>query len=978
MFKKITRRMIFSLLLVFFLSVGFAWVLSSVAMASVKINPIEDVRLVADPTVVTIIPDAGQNKFYGDADPVFTFTNDGDLDAEDFTGTLGHDSGENVGNYEFLIGTLDAGPDFTLILSGSRTFAILERDVTITADVASKTYGNSDPVLTYQVTSGSLVSGDAFSGSLTRVSGENVGSYAIQQDTLALTTNYDLTFIPNDFTIIPKTASVTPSATSKTYGNSDPIFTGTLSGFLTGDNVTASYSRTPGENVDGSPYVISGTLSPSGVLGNYIITYNTANFTITTRPITVSADPKSKTYGNSDPVLTYQVTSGSLVSGDAFSGSLTRVSGENVGSYAINRGTLALSGNYNLTYNGANLVINKATPAFSNLRSPTINFGTASVDLGGNLKLGSLIPTGNLRITVAGETHGTTAPITPDASGDFSHSILTSNLALGIYPITYSYLGDGNFNTISDITKTLTVNNSNAMITLLNLSQTYDGQPKPVSYSTTPPGLIASITYNSSATAPTNAGSYDVAASITSAGYSGSSNGTLTIAKATPIVTWTNPGDITYGTALSNVQLNATTSIPGSFIYSPASDTMLNAGSDQTLNATFTPTNTGNYNTASKSVIINVNKATPIFTNLSSPAINQGTASIVLGGNIKSVYLVPTGSVSITLNGVTLPASINAATGDFSSTFDTSALVSSASPYPIAFSYNGDTNFNSISDNASNLTVTPVGTPSPTPTPTTPPSNGGGGGGGGAGGSILASGFSNNTRLEINSSGLILSAAKLTTIDGKATLDIPYRTKLLSELGNPLSILSVVDTISPPQPPYSNTLMLSFTFGPDGAKFDPPINLTLSYDPDALPQGIHEDALFIAYWDGSRWISLESRVDPATHTVSAPISHFSTYSLLGEFETSAPTPIPEPAPGSASNSEVIPSPTMIPEILQRPTAATSTITNIPEQTLTPDEPSPLAPTQTPPFSILIIIYVVVFIAVAFLTVLFVSRLRGRA
>ena len=86
---------------------------------------------------------------------------------------------------------------------------------------------------------------------------------------------------------------------------------------------------------------------------------------IATRPVTVSAVPKSKVYGEIDPILTYQITSGSLVAGDAFSGSLTRVSGENTGTYNINRGTLALSNNYNLSYNGANLTINKATPVFS-------------------------------------------------------------------------------------------------------------------------------------------------------------------------------------------------------------------------------------------------------------------------------------------------------------------------------------------------------------------------------------------------------------------------------------------------------------------------------------------------------------------------------------------------------------------------------------------------------------------------------------
>jgi hypothetical protein len=152
-------------------------------------------------------------------------------------------------------------------------------------------------------------------------------------------------------------ASVTPDAASKIYGDADPTLTGTLTGFLVADGVTATYNRLAGETVAGSPYLISATLSPAEVLGNYDITYNTANFTITMRAITVTADAKSKVVGQPDPILTYQVTSGSLAFSDSFTGALTRVAGESVGTYPIQQGTLALDDNYTLTYVGANLTI---------------------------------------------------------------------------------------------------------------------------------------------------------------------------------------------------------------------------------------------------------------------------------------------------------------------------------------------------------------------------------------------------------------------------------------------------------------------------------------------------------------------------------------------------------------------------------------------------------------------------------------------
>jgi hypothetical protein len=50
-------------------------------------------------------------------------------------------------------------------------------------------------------------------------------------------------------------------------------------------------------------------------------------------------------------------------------------------------------------------------------------------------------------------------------------------------------------------------------------------------------------------------------------------------AKLTPVISWANPAGITYGTALSGTQLNATADVPGTFVYSPASGAILNAGS---------------------------------------------------------------------------------------------------------------------------------------------------------------------------------------------------------------------------------------------------------------------------------------------------------------------------------------------------------------------------------------------------------------
>src|SRR6185295_7704737 len=89
---------------------------------------------------------------------------------------------------------------------------------------------------------------------------------------------------------------------------------------------------------------------------------------------------------------------------------------------------------------------------------------------------------------------------------------------------------------------------------------------------------------------------------------------TIDVAKATPTITWPTPAAITYGTALSSTQLNATASTLGTFVYTPAVGAALSAGVAQALSVTFTPADTANFTTATKTVTIDVATATPVIT----------------------------------------------------------------------------------------------------------------------------------------------------------------------------------------------------------------------------------------------------------------------------------------------------------------------------------------------------------------------------
>jgi len=102
----------------------------------------------------------------------------------------------------------------------------------------------------------------------------------------------------------------------------------------------------------------------------------------------------------------------------------------------------------------------------------------------------------------------------------------------------------------------------------------------------------------------------------------------INVQKVTPVISWDTPTDINYGTPLSGAQLNASAGgVPGNFVYTPSTNTVLNAGSGQTLSVQFTPTDTTDYKTpAPNTVNINVGHA--------SLSITATNASKVYGQNL--------------------------------------------------------------------------------------------------------------------------------------------------------------------------------------------------------------------------------------------------------------------------------------------------------------------------------------------------------
>ncbi len=229
---------------------------------------------------------------YGDANPAsFTFTTTGQDAGLAGTTTCGLSSAitasSNAGSYPNAITctgrTPAAGVTYT-----SGTFTIVPVALSIAAVTSSKTYdGTTAAPGATPIATGLKLAKDTVSPLIETFNSKNAGtsvgltvtSYMVNDGNAG--GNYTVTLTGASGSIAQKTASVTPNASGKVFGAADPGLSGSLVGFVAGDGITAVYTRAAGENVAGSPYLISATLGPVAALANYNITYNTAGFIIT-------------------------------------------------------------------------------------------------------------------------------------------------------------------------------------------------------------------------------------------------------------------------------------------------------------------------------------------------------------------------------------------------------------------------------------------------------------------------------------------------------------------------------------------------------------------------------------------------------------------------------------------------------------------------------------------------------------------------
>jgi gliding motility-associated-like protein len=352
---------------------------------------------------LTITATPGQTKVYGAADPSsYAYTLSTPLLTGDaLTGALTRVAGETVGPYAINQGTLtNANYDITYV---GNNFTITKKALTITATPGqTKVYGTADPTNYAYTLSAPLLGSDALTGALTRVAGETVGPYAINQGTLT-NANYDITYVGNNFTITKKPITITVDAgQTKVYGTANPLtYTYGVSPSLTGlALLNGTLTRASGEIV--GTYAIEQNDLTTANNPNYTITYVGNNFTITKSALTITATPgQTKVYGASDPSSYAYTLSAPLLTGDALTGILSRAAGENVGTFAINQGTLT-NPNYDITYVGNNFTITPAALSITGITGANkIYDGNTNATINGTASYVGLV-SADAGLTVAG------------------------------------------------------------------------------------------------------------------------------------------------------------------------------------------------------------------------------------------------------------------------------------------------------------------------------------------------------------------------------------------------------------------------------------------------------------------------------------------------------------------------------------------------------------------------------------------------
>lgn len=329
-----------------------------------------------------VVPELPKDVTYGDAAFSWACTPDAESGLSEVDYTSSNSEVARIDNAGQVTVVGYGSTELTVSIKGNDTYAdfsdtvtlfVAPFAVTVTADNQTKRVGTDDPELTYTYTPNKLVGDDAFTGELAREAGETVGKYAINQGTLTLGDNYAITFVPGTFEITEKTPQNITVADfgEKTYGDAPfkievtPDPTSNLEDFTykSSDESIATVSE------DGTVTILGAT-GEEGITitvteaGNddYAETSIDKTLIVKKAPLEVTLTGKTITYG--EEIGEFELTYDGFVNEETEEDLLTPVVVKGVPE-DVNAGTYPLtlegatSDNYEITYVGADLVVNQ-------------------------------------------------------------------------------------------------------------------------------------------------------------------------------------------------------------------------------------------------------------------------------------------------------------------------------------------------------------------------------------------------------------------------------------------------------------------------------------------------------------------------------------------------------------------------------------------------------------------------------------------
>jgi hypothetical protein len=477
--------------------------------------------------------------------------------------------------------------------------------------------------------------------------------------------NYESGSATATLTITKSIVDIQINAHDVTYdGRSHPAGV-TVSGFYPDyfppDSVT--YNGVADNPLNAGSYTVVATFNGTAV---YEAATATKTFVIHKATPTVMVNGGTFTYDGVPHAASGTVTGGGGTSlgSPAFSYNGVQAPPANAGVYNV-IGTYGGDPNHNSATGSATITINKATPVV------TVAGGAYIYD---------------------GQPHPATGTVTGIGGAQLAGLTFTYNgspeapVNAGAYWVIGTYPGDTNYQAITRDTA-IQIGPATPTVTVVGGTFTYDGQAHGAVATVTGVGGVdlgvalgpAMMTYNGSADPPINAGTYVAVATFDGTGNYGRATGSavVTITKATAVLGWSRPAAIVYGTALGGDQLNATSSAFGSFDYSPAAGTVLNAGASQTITATFTPADPANYNGGTVNTTIDVSKAIAEVTAIGGTFTYNGQPHAA-SGFVTGLFGAPLGAPTFTYNGQAAPP-VNVGTYDVVAAYAGSANYQPAS-----------------------------------------------------------------------------------------------------------------------------------------------------------------------------------------------------------------------------------------------------------------------------------------------------------